>query len=268
MRRKKHSTSNIQRPTPKAVTGARPWLLSALALLALFFLAPTVHADVTTEFESANKLYEQGKFREAADTYSKLISSGATSPALFFNLGNAHFKAGQIGEAIVAYRQAERLKPRDADVKANLQFARERVSGPTLKPARWQQFTRSLTTNEWTLLALLPVWTWFTLLIARQLKPSLKPALRTATFTVGAAALLACATLACVLHLRFNERLVVVTERNAIARFGPLPESQSAFTASDGAELRWLDSQNGWVQVSDDDKTFGWLKTNSVVVSN
>lgn len=238
-------------------------------LLVAFGLVQSLRAtEVSTEFEQANKLYEEGKFREAADAYAKLASSGATSPALFFNLGNARFKAGQIGEAIVAYRQAERFTPRDADIKANLQFARDRVSGPTLKPDGWQRFAGSLTTNEWTILAVLPVWAWFALLIARQLSPSLKPVLRTPTFAIGVAALIACAALALVLHHRFNERTVVVTARNAVARYGPLAESQSAFTASDGAELRLLDAQNDWVQVGDGSKTFGWLNTNSVVVLN
>ena len=93
-----------------------------------------------TAFDSANKLYEEGKFAEAVSAYEKLAQSGETSAALYFNLGNAFFKSGQIGRAVAAYRTAEQLTPRDPDVRANLQFARNQAQGPTLSPGRWQRW--------------------------------------------------------------------------------------------------------------------------------
>src|SRR5207249_8839840 len=118
-----------------------------------------------------NKLYEQGKHSEAAANYEKLIQTGWVSAALYFNLGNALFKSGQIGRAIAAYRQAEQLAPRDPDVRANLQFARNQAQGPTLSPSRWQHGLGKLTLNEWTLLASGAVWLWFLLLAASQWRP-------------------------------------------------------------------------------------------------
>src|SRR3954465_12492039 len=104
--------------------------------------------DGPSAFEAANRLYFEGKFPEAATTYGMLAQSGQTSAALYFNWGNALFKAGQIGRAIAAYRQAEALAPRDPDVRANLQFARNQRQGPTLSPARSHQWLRKLTLNE------------------------------------------------------------------------------------------------------------------------
>src|SRR5438046_2829373 len=101
--------------------------------LALFFLCAAYvrAADTATAFDAANKLYEQGKFAEAASGYESLVQSNSASPALHFNLGNALFKSGQIGRALLAYRQAEQMTPRDPDVRANLQFARKQAQGPT-----------------------------------------------------------------------------------------------------------------------------------------
>src|SRR5689334_21968587 len=59
-------------------------------------------------FDSANKLYEQGKFTEAASAYEKMVQTGQASAAVYYNLGNAFFKAGQIGRAIAAYNAAEK----------------------------------------------------------------------------------------------------------------------------------------------------------------
>src|ERR1051325_4488967 len=117
--------------------------------LAIIFLASTaLAADISSEFDSANKLYGQGKFSEAASAYEKLARSGSVSPAVYFNLGNAFFKSGEIGRAIAAYRQAEKIAPRDPDVRANPQFIRNQIQGPTLSPSRWQHSLATLTRNE------------------------------------------------------------------------------------------------------------------------
>ena len=141
-------------------------------------------------FESANKLYEEGKFAEAAAAYQKLAQSGQVSAALYFNLGNAFFKSSQNGRAIAAYRQAEQLNPRDPDLRANLQFARNQTQGPTLSPSRWQRWLGRLTLNEWTLLAAGAIWLLLLLLAFLQWRPALKPALRTYVLCLAALAVL------------------------------------------------------------------------------
>jgi len=241
----------------------------ALLWLALFSSLHILHAaDSAAEFDHANKLYEGGKFPDAAEGYGKILAAGNNSTALLFNLGNAQFKAGNIGQAIAAYQKAKQLSPRDADLNANLQFARGRVTGPNLKSNWLNRTLESLTTNEWTLLAVIPVWLCFGLLVMRQVRPALKKQLRAPTMTLGIIALAACVALGLVLHHRLNEKTVVVTARNAVARFGPFPESQSAFTANDGAEFRLMDAKDDWFQITDGSKTFGWLKTNAVVLLN
>ena len=101
---------------------------------------------------------------------------GQASAAVYFNLGNAWFKAGQFGRAICAWRRAQELAPRDPDVRANLQFARSQAGQgapalPGLPLARW---TTRLTINEWTVLSSLAVAFFFLLLTARQIWPALK----------------------------------------------------------------------------------------------
>ena len=236
-------------------------LFLALLLLAT---ASARAADAVPAFDQANKLYEEGKFSAAAEAYAKIIPAGNRSPAVLFNQGNAHFQAGQIGRAIAAYRSAGVMTPRDPDLRANLDFARQRVTGPTLRPAALRRWTDSLTTNEWTLLAIAPVWLWFALMIAGQVRPAFKPHLRNPLIVSGVAALIACGALGWILNARYNEQFVVVTARESVARFGPLAESQSAFTAADGADLLLLDAKDDWVQVSDGARNSGWVKTNGV----
>src|SRR5262245_5392479 len=161
----------------------RPLILLQL-LCALVLATPsgvTQSANVTSEsnptpemaFDSANKLYEQGKYPEAASAYSQLTQNGHASAPVYFNLGNALFKSGQNGKAIAAYRQAERLSPRDPDIRANLLFARGQTQGPTLSITKWQNWLNRLALNEWALVTTIAFWTFFLLLAAIQIRPSL-----------------------------------------------------------------------------------------------
>ncbi len=60
---------------------------------------------------------------KVAAMYQEMIDDGAVSGAVFYNQGNAWMRAKQPGRAIAAYRQAQRYRPRDPYLDANLQYA-------------------------------------------------------------------------------------------------------------------------------------------------
>jgi tetratricopeptide (TPR) repeat protein len=225
-------------------------------------------ADAGSSFESANRLYEERKFAEAAAVYEKILDTGQVSPALYFNLGNTFFKSGKNGRAILAYRQAAQLAPRDPDVRANLQFVRNQVEGPTLRNTRWQRALGTLSLDEWAALNGAGLWLTFGLLAAAQLRPAWKSALRNVTPIAGGATLLLAACLFSALSNNGSARIIVVTATEVTVRNGPLEESQSAFSAHDGAELQVLDHKDDWLQVSDGTRRIGWLKRGEVALVN
>jgi tetratricopeptide (TPR) repeat protein len=222
--------------------------------------------DVSTAFDEANKLYEERKFTEAAAGYEKMLQQGRASPALYFNLGNARFKAGQVGRAILNYRLAERLAPRDPDIRANLKFSRNSVvDGATPGQSWWQRWTSHLTIDEWTILTSGALWLWLGLLTLGRWRPALRKSLGgyTATAGVGAALLALCLGLAS--HNRFSVETVIVAAPETVVHYGPWNNSQNYFTVRDGMELTLLDSKDEWVQVSDSAKRIGWLRRDQVL---
>jgi len=248
-----------------------------MRLLLALLIASSVSveaADLATAFDAANRLYEQRKFAESAGKYEELARAGAVSPIVYFNLGNAWFKAGQLGRAIAAYREAQRLAPRDPNVRFNLQFVRKQVTGSEQLPGPvWKQWLTNLTVNEWTVTAVVAFWILFILLALGELRPSWRSALRIWTATAAVAFLAFAFLLGAAMYDSHKTHAAVVITPNTVVRYGPLDESEVYYQLRDGSELEVLDEKRtganqSWLMVQDATRRTGWLKRQEVVVLN
>ena len=61
-----------------------------------------------------------GDYRESAALLESLLVDGFRNGAVYYNLGNAYFRAGEYGRSIAAYRKAKLYRPRDPYLDANL----------------------------------------------------------------------------------------------------------------------------------------------------
>ena len=237
-----------------------------LVLLALVFAENVFAADVATDFSAANKFYAEGKFADAASTYEKILASGATSPNLLFNYGNAEFKSGNLGKAIAAFRRAELLAPRDSEIRANLNFVRNQVQGATVRESFWQNWLGNLSLNEWTVFAAIAFWLTFLLLAAKQIRPALTAKLKSATWFFAALTIFSGTIVGVQAANHFTKETAVVISSAVTARSGPFDDAQNAFAIHDGAELSVLDRRDDWVQVADGSGKTGWLPAKQVEV--
>ncbi len=233
--------------------------LACAWLMAFVFAGNIFAADAAGDFSTANKFYAEGKFAAAATAYESILNSGKASASLWFNYGNAEFKAGHLGQAIAAFRRAELLAPRDLEIRANLDFARNQVQGSAIHEKRWQDWFGQLTLNEWTWLAMAAFWLTLLLFAARQLRPALVPKLKTATSAGVVLTILLGAVLGVQAADHFSSSVAVVTVAGAVARSGPFDDAQDVFTLHDGAELSVLSGHDDWVQVTDGTGKIGWL---------
>jgi hypothetical protein len=256
----------VQDETPATnPLSARRWDRLVLCLFLILSSLRSSGEGFSEAFDNANKLYEQGKFADAAAGFESLVRSGKISQAIYFNWGNALFKSGQIGRAIAAYELARRMSPRDPDLRANLQFARNQVQGPTLVPDKLARWTEKLSLNEWTWLAAGSFWCWLVILTLRQWRPALRIALWNHAIWLGLVTLVLCGCLSLAFYFNHLEPRVVVVVAETTGHQAPLDESPNAFTLHDGAEVLVLDQKNDWLQVRVDPRRIGWIHRDSTL---
>jgi len=241
-------------------------LTLTFAVLPFLAHASAPAGDVTARFDAANRLYEEGKFADAAAAYSKLVDAGAVSAAVYFNRGNAYFRLGKTGWAIVDYLLASRLAPRDRELRSNLNIARSKARGGAVySEPKAQKILRVLTVNEWALLTAAGVWGLFIFLAMVQWRVDLKPLLQKYAMASAVVAVVAGVCLVVKLNADyFTDRAVVVTGE-AEVRNGPLDEAIELFKVRDGAEVEVLDRKEGWLQIADVAQRTGWVKSTQVV---
>jgi tetratricopeptide (TPR) repeat protein len=95
-------------------------------LLLLFSAGSCFAADTPTAEElyfGANQAFKEDRYQDAIDGYLQLVGNGYVSGHLYYNLGNAYLRSGQLGRAILNYKRAQILIPRDADLNFNLRYA-------------------------------------------------------------------------------------------------------------------------------------------------
>src|SRR5690606_32912817 len=104
------------RPTRSAGTC---WLL-CLALAGCGQVEP----ETTRQFQQAEELFRSAQspadYLRVAALYQEILDRGTVSGVVLYNQGNAFVKAGEPARAIAAYRQAQRYRPQDPYLAANL----------------------------------------------------------------------------------------------------------------------------------------------------
>ena len=221
----------------------------------------------------ANQRFERGEYAEAAQQYEALIGLEYRDPAVYFNLGNAYLENGDLGRAVLNYLRAEELSPRDPDIIANLNLARSRTvdqlqaEGDSLV-ASVADFARFWATTGELALAALLLWvvagTALTVLIIR---PAMRgmAILRGGAVIAFVAMLIPLALLLSMLYSNPYENTVVVSTRTVQVLNGPGPQYDEEFALHSGAQVRLVDSRQGWLQVAlPGGELEGWLPTHAI----
>jgi hypothetical protein len=249
-------------------------VLQRLCMFAFLLVAcvpqETTQVVTATPMVEANRLYEEGRYAEAAKRYQALVDAGLVHTHLYYNLGNAYFKSGDLGHAMLNYRRAQRLLPRDPDVRNNLALALAKTQDRI--PAEGTGATTQILHRlfEWTTpceLAFAALIGWLGVcgsLIAAVLAASHRRAL---LYASGVAAILVlAATLSAGVWL-FDENsrppAVVVVDRTTL-RSGPGESYPQEFSLHAGAPVRVIERRAGWTRVLLPGELQGWAQDEAI----
>ena len=241
-----------------------PILLTAALALSLGWTtrAEPAPAAVTQAFAEAQKAYDAGEPQKAVQGLEAIVAGGLVSPEVFFNLGNAYFRSGKSGQAILQYRRALWLNPGDPDARANFQFTVERAGASVPEPWLVVEFLRGLSRNTWKTVALAGWWAGGLLLALGLFLPRLRlpaPAVIAVSamlIGLGLAGMRAAGSLA-------TSREAVVLVPNLDMKSAPTPDSTALVRLPEGSIVHIQEDAGTWLRVRSD-KDSGWLPAGKV----
>jgi len=244
----------------------RHTLLSLVLPILVATFALPAHAQSPDQlFTDAASAYQRGRFDSAAIGFQKVVRMGADDARVWYNLGNAQYKMGQIGHALVSYSRARRIDPRDVDINANIRYVRL-FAADKMEPVGeffleqwWQALVRPLSVYETRWLAALFFWIAAGLTVWKlwpQARRSIPPRLIAAIWcawllTTGAAA-------TCYVRDAVT-RSGAVTATQTNVRGGPGDEYALQFVAHDGLVGAIERTESGWHLIRFPNGAKGWL---------
>jgi tetratricopeptide (TPR) repeat protein len=248
---------------------------------------PGPQSNVHELFVRGNQLYEAGEFEEAVDVYEEAVARGAVAPELFYNLGNAYYKSGNLGRTVLNYERSLRLAPRDEDALANLQLVRSMLRdrqfieepGKIARTATWLH--RRLNSREslaltsllyllFVVVAILFVFRDSAVISRAYPKVSLMSPGRFLGLDKTQDFVLAMATLALLLgaagssgYQKYREvssrRAAIVVQEDVPVYSGPNTESTLQFKIHEGTRISTGETRPGWVQIRLPGDLSGWI---------
>lgn len=221
-------------------------------------------------FEDGNRLYQQGDYQAALANYQRIIDSDLESAALHYNIGNAYFKLGQLGEAILHYERARRLAPGDVDVRANLELARSlTVDEVTPLPRFWLvravDWWVGLLPRGWLVLAVgvgyVAAMAGLVVMILRRGTVVARWARRLAIGSAAIALVFAINLAVRELGIGQPEEAIIMAEETPVQSAPSDDRALQVFTIHEGTKVRIDQRSEEWVEIVLEDGKVGWVRT-------
>jgi len=115
--------------------------LLIFTLLFIPFITIAEKKDVVELFKEGNEKYKKGKYEDAIKFYESILAKGLKNGYIYYNLGNAYFKAEMLGKAILNYERAIIYLSSDPDVVFSLKFANSRKTD-RIQKQQYNPFTK------------------------------------------------------------------------------------------------------------------------------
>ena len=234
-----------------------------IAFLFCALATSSVLGQADVEFAKANQEYAQGHFKEAISGYETLVRAGQWSANVFYDLGNAYFRTGDFGRAILNYERALVLEPHHPEATANLQIARDEAHALELQPGRLERYLEFASVNQYTVTAAVAFWIaafCLAVLVFTRRRSRATLTLLLVMLLISAGGIVATWQLE-----RGSEgsALAVVTGKDVQARLATADTANSVLALPPGSEVKIVSTRGDWIYAALPNNLRGWIPAKS-----
>ena len=241
-----------------------------ITLLLIFFATTTANAMVTKD--NADRAYSKEQYQQAISDYESLLNQGASAD-IYYNLGNAYYRTGNITKAIINYERALLLSPGDSDIRFNLQLARSKTIDKIIPESEmfffnwYRQFVNLTSVDGWATNSLIAL--AFAIICALSYLFAEKLIFRKIGF-FGAIALIIVFVVSIVAAYQQKDKLVNRTGAVVIApavqvKSAPSQNGTVLFNLHEGTKVEITDgTMKGWKEVKIADGKSGWIENSKI----
>ena len=224
-----------------------------------------------TIFFRANDYYSKEEYAAAIKDYEQLVNAGIRSANIYYNLGNSYLKTGNKGRAILYYERAFKMRPRDANIRANLDHARSLVEDSTQQSSeKWYRraflFHGFLSVDGMTILAFILYLVAIILVSLSVLFRIWEKIFRYSAIVCGFLLIMVLPSLINGIYESEVQKKAVISVEERAARFEPTEDATVHFKLYEGTVIQITRSQGDWHQVKRGDGKMGWLRSGAFII--
>lgn len=233
------------------------------AVLAMLALTSSAFAQSDTQFAKANQEYARGNFKAAIEAYQAVVHSGNWNAALFYDLGNAYFRAGDLGRAVLNYERALALEPGHPETQANLRIVRDEARALELSPGWPERALRFANVNQYAIATAVVFWVAAFGIVAMIFSQRRR---RLVVISLLLLAISACLTymLSAIENGGRGRSLAIITGTDVQARLATADNAGSVLALPPGSEIAILRQRGDWIYATLPNNLSGWIQARSV----
>lgn len=234
--------------------------------------------------DQADEAYSSKDYQTAVRLYNQALAEQGSSSMLYYNLGNAYYRADSLAQAIISYERALKLDPTNNDARTNLDFVNTKIIDTPIDRSSYSTLfidkaMSTMTPNSWAIASVILF--VIVLVLAGGYIFSSRVKIRKICFFGGLAMLFICAG-SIVITILGSSRAVshnsavitAVSTQLSTSPSVPLTPQQQAFLLHEGSKVEIVDSvltpldpvNPVWYEVTVDNEHRAWVSGNDVEI--
>lgn len=251
-------------------------ILATCLLCLPFYLQADDKEEGLQAFAKANEAYQAENYPEAIRLYESILAQNLSSSEVYFNLGNAYHKQGEVAESILNYERALLLAPHNEDIRYNLAIVQSTRVIDNIEPlpdlfllGGIRRFFLARSSKQWAYISLLMI--WMAVMTGGAFVFVKASGIRRWTFFGGITfAILAVTALSLSLgrkNLELNSEEGIIINPNVYVKDAPGGKTD-LIILHEGVKVSIADSLDGWYNIKLEDvkvgRLSGWVPANSL----